>query len=48
VGAILFARAKSGLDKKELDRRLLERRPRFLEVYELLYPFAPRTGTFLA
>jgi hypothetical protein len=29
MGAILFVRAKSGLDTKELERRLLERRPRF-------------------
>ena len=36
MGAILFVRAKSGLDAKELDRRLLERRPRFLEVPGLL------------
>jgi hypothetical protein len=32
MGAVLFVRAKSGLDEKELERRLLERRPRFLEV----------------
>lgn len=36
MGAVLFVRAKSGLDAKELDRRLLERRPRFLEVPGLL------------
>ena len=36
MGAILFVRAKSGLDIQELDRRLLERRPRFLEVPGLL------------
>ena len=36
MGAILFVRAKSGLDAKELERRLLERRPRFLEVPGLL------------
>ncbi len=36
MGAILFVRAKSGLDAKELDRRLLERRPRFLDVPGLL------------
>jgi hypothetical protein len=36
MGAILFVRAKSGLDTKELERRLLERRPRFLEVPGLL------------
>ena len=31
-GAILFVRVKSNLDPKELDRRLVERRPRFHEV----------------
>jgi hypothetical protein len=36
MGAILFVRAKSGVDDAELDRRLLERRPRFLEVPGLL------------
>ena len=36
MGALLFVRAKSGLDTKELERRLLERRPRFLEVPGLL------------
>ena len=36
MGAILFVRAKSGLDAKELEQRLLERRPRFLEVPGLL------------
>jgi hypothetical protein len=30
--AILFVRIKSELDAQEFDRRLLERRPRFLEV----------------
>lgn len=30
--AILFVRAKSNLDEKELGRRLIERRPRFKEV----------------
>jgi Putative mono-oxygenase ydhR len=32
MAAILFVRIKSGLDVKEFDRRLLERRPRFREV----------------
>lgn len=32
MGAVLFVRVKSGLDPRELERRLLERRPRFLEV----------------
>ena len=36
MGAILFVRAKSGLDEEELERRLLERKPRFLEVPGLL------------
>jgi hypothetical protein len=36
MGAILFVRARSGLDETELERRLLERRPRFLEVPGLL------------
>jgi hypothetical protein len=36
MGAVLFVRARSGLDEKELERRLLERRPRFLEVPGLL------------
>jgi len=30
--AVLFVRVKSRLDATEIDRRLLERRPRFLEV----------------
>lgn len=48
MGAILFVRARSGLDEKELDRRLLERRPRFLEVPGLLqklYGRDPATGS---
>lgn len=36
MAAILFVRARSGLDAEELERRLLERRPRFLEVPGLL------------
>lgn len=32
MAAILFVRIKSQLDVKELDRRIIERRPRFLEV----------------
>jgi hypothetical protein len=32
MAAILFVRVKSQLDARELDRRLIERRPRFLEV----------------
>jgi heme-degrading monooxygenase HmoA len=34
--AILFVRIKSGLDAQELERRLLERRPRFSEVPGLI------------
>jgi hypothetical protein len=32
VATILFVRVKSDLDPKELERRLIERRPRFKEV----------------
>ena len=32
MAAILFVRVKSNLDPKELDRRLVERRPRFHDV----------------
>ena len=32
MAAILYVRVKSELDVKELERRLMERRPRFLEV----------------
>jgi len=32
MAAILFVRVKSQLDEKELERRLLERRPRFYDV----------------
>jgi hypothetical protein len=32
MAAILFVRIKSGLDPQELERRLVERRPRFREV----------------
>lgn len=32
MAAVLFVRIKSGLDVEELDRRLLERRPRFRDV----------------
>lgn len=47
MGAILFVRARSDLDVAELDRRLLERKPRFLEVPGLLqkiYGRDPATG----
>lgn len=36
MAAILFVRVKSDLDPEELDRRLLERRPRFREVPGLI------------
>lgn len=36
MAAILFVRARSEVDTAELDRRLLERRPRFLDVPGLL------------
>jgi len=32
MAVILFVRVKSGLDAEELERRLIERKPRFLEV----------------
>jgi hypothetical protein len=44
---ILFVRISSDLDSEELDRRLLERRPRFLEVPGLvqkIYGRDPDTG----
>ena len=34
--AILYVRVKSNLDSKELERRMLERRPRFREVAGLI------------
>jgi hypothetical protein len=36
MAAILFVRVKSNLDPKELDRRLVERRPRFHDVQGLV------------
>ena len=36
MAAILFVRIKSGLDAKELERRLEERKPRFLGVPGLI------------
>jgi hypothetical protein len=36
MAAILFVRIKSTLDSDEFDRRLLERRPRFLQVPGLI------------
>jgi hypothetical protein len=37
--AILFVRVKSSLDEKELERRALERKPRFREVPGLVQKF---------
>jgi len=42
MSAILFVRIKSKLDSEEIDRRLLERRPRFLEVPGLVQKFYGR------
>ncbi len=39
MAAILYVRVKSGLDPKELERRMLERRPRFREVPGLVQKF---------
>ena len=36
MGKILYVRAKSSLSSQELDNRLLERKPRFLEVLGLV------------
>lgn len=36
MGKILYVRAKSNLSPQELEKRLLERKPRFLEVPGLL------------
>ena len=47
MATILFVRVKSDLDREELERRLLERRPRFLEVPGLVqkvYGFDEATG----
>lgn len=45
MGAVLFVRAESGLDAKGLEGRLLERRPRFLEVPGLLQKIYGRDNT---
>jgi hypothetical protein len=48
MGAILFVRARSDLDAAELEDRLLERRPKFLDVPGLLqkiYGRDPVTGS---
>ena len=47
MAAILFVRIKSRLDTEEFERRLLERRPRFLEVPGLvqkIYGRDPASG----
>lgn len=49
MGAVLFVRARSDLDEAELEKRLLARRPRFLEVPGLLQKVYGRddaTGAF--
>ena len=43
--AILYVRIKSNLDSKELERRLLERRPRFQEVHGLIQKIYGRNET---
>jgi hypothetical protein len=45
MSAILFVRATSGLDETEFEARLLERRPRFLEVEGLLQKVYGRDAT---
>lgn len=45
MAAILFVRVKSQLDAKELERRLGERRPRFLEVPGLVQKIYGRDET---
>jgi hypothetical protein len=42
MAAILFVRVKSDLDEEELERRLIERRPRFCEVPGLVQKFYGR------
>jgi hypothetical protein len=47
VPTVLFVRIRSDLDREELDRRLLERRPRFRDVPGLqqkIYGRDPATG----
>jgi hypothetical protein len=45
MAAILFVRATSGLDEKALESRLLERRPRFLDVPGLVQKMYGRDET---
>ena len=42
MATVLFVRIKSDLDPEELDRRLNERKPRFLEVPGLIQKFYGR------
>ena len=47
MAAVLFVRIRSGLDVEEIDRRLLERRPRFREVsgpVQKIYGRDPESG----
>jgi hypothetical protein len=44
MAAVLFVRIKSRLETKEIERRLLERRPRFLEVPGLVQKIYGRDG----
>lgn len=44
MAAILFVRIKSSLDLQEFERRLLERRPRFLDVPGLVQKIYGRDG----
>ena len=44
MAAVLFVRIKSRLETKEIERRLLERRPRFLEVPSLVQKIYGRDG----
>lgn len=44
MAAVLFVRIKSRLETKEFERRLLERRPRFLEVPGLVQKIYGRDG----
>ena len=45
MSAILYVRIKSNLDPKELDRRINERKPRFLEVPGLVQKIYGRDET---
>lgn len=44
MATVLYVRAKSGLEPEELEKRLLERRPRFLEVPGLVQKVYGRDG----